>query len=170
MLHNPKHHKYMQSLTAPMQSSVNYIIIFISQLHALTHCTHALSARDVERQERQPPACSTRQMACHKRHWPDQLTPQPFSLCEAASRPDDPNVPGLDRQAAWCVCAAHLPDDVTGLLAPVPGLAAFSAVVSAVRGFLLPLLGRAEAVPGRTKPVTGRPVADMGRTAGEAPP
>jgi hypothetical protein len=67
---------------------------------------------------------------------------------------------------------AHLPDDVTGLLAaPVPGRAAFSAVVSAVRGLpLLPVPGRAELVLGLTKPVMGRPADDMGRMAGDAPP
>lgn len=66
----------------------------------------------------------------------------------------------------------YLPDDVTGLLAaPVPGLAAFSAVVNAVRGLaLLPVPGRAELVLGLTKPVRGRPDDDIGRMAGEAPP
>lgn len=67
---------------------------------------------------------------------------------------------------------AHLPDDVTGLLAaPVPGRAAFRAVVSAARGLpLLPVFGRAELVLGRTKPVMGRPADDIGRIAGDAPP
>jgi hypothetical protein len=65
----------------------------------------------------------------------------------------------------------HLPDDVTGLLTPVPGRPALSAVVSAVRGLpLLPVPGRAELVLGLTKPVKGRPDEDMGRTAGDAPP
>lgn len=69
--------------------------------------------------------------------------------------------------------SAHLPDDVTGrlLAALVPGRAALSAVVRAVRGLLLlPVPGRAELVLGLTKPVRGRPADDMGRTAGEVPP
>lgn len=66
----------------------------------------------------------------------------------------------------------HLPDDVTGLLAAVPGRAAFRAVVRAVRGLpaALPVPGLAAPVPGLTKPVKGLPLADMGRTAGDSPP
>jgi hypothetical protein len=57
------------------------------------------------------------------------------------------------------------------LAVPVPGLAALSAVVSAVRGLpLLPVSGRAELVLGLTKPVRGRPADDMGRMAGDVPP
>lgn len=81
-----------------------------------------------------------------------------------------------DQPACWILLRrkwyAHLPEDVTGLLAaPVPGLAALSAVVSAVRGLpLLPVPGRAALVLGLTKPVRGRPADDIGRMAGDAPP
>lgn len=53
----------------------------------------------------------------------------------------------------------------------MPGRAALRAVVNAVRGLvLLPVPGRAEPVLGLANPVRGRPLEDMGRTAGDALP